>query len=115
MSISAPSIVPRDDDQNVYLVIDDLGRLGRVWREADAETTDLETIIIDLLGCQYTNPVRVVTFNTAEGWARDVSEDIAVELRHRCNLQLTELPSCLEEFVSAFEAGSRKQLSLRLV
>lgn len=50
MSMWAPSIVPRDDDQNVYLVIDDLGRLGRVWREADAETTDLETIITDLLG-----------------------------------------------------------------
>jgi hypothetical protein len=115
MSISAPSIVPRDDDQNVYLVIDDLGRLGRVWREADAEATDLETVINDLLGCQYANPVRVVAFNTAEGWVRDVSEDVAIELRHRCNLQLTELPPCLEEFVGAFETGSREQLSMRLV
>jgi hypothetical protein len=41
MSISTPSIVPQSDDQNVYLVIDDLGQLGRVWREADVETTDL--------------------------------------------------------------------------
>jgi hypothetical protein len=41
MSSWAPSIVPRNDDQNVYLVIDDLGQLGRVWREADVETTDL--------------------------------------------------------------------------
>lgn len=30
-----PSIVPAGDDQNVYLVVDDLGRFGRVWREAD--------------------------------------------------------------------------------
>jgi hypothetical protein len=35
-----PSIVPRGDDQNVYLVVDDLGRHGRVWREADFEATD---------------------------------------------------------------------------
>jgi hypothetical protein len=28
-----PSIVPRADDQDVYLVVDDFGRLGRVWRE----------------------------------------------------------------------------------
>jgi hypothetical protein len=35
-----PSIVPRDDDQGVYLVLDDLGRRGRVWREADTETAD---------------------------------------------------------------------------
>ena len=29
---------------------------------------------------QYSNPVRVVAFNTAEGWARDVTEDIAREM-----------------------------------
>jgi hypothetical protein len=44
-----PSIVPRGDDQNVYLVVDDLGRNGRIYREADVETTDLETVILDLL------------------------------------------------------------------
>lgn len=33
-----PSIVPNGDDQTVFLVKDDLGRLGAVWREADAET-----------------------------------------------------------------------------
>jgi hypothetical protein len=56
----APSIAPKDDDQNVYLVVDDLGRLQRVDRETDFEATDLETVIPDLLGSQYNNPVRVV-------------------------------------------------------
>jgi hypothetical protein len=32
---------------------------------------------------QFSNPVRVVAFNTAEGWSRDVSEEIADELRQR--------------------------------
>jgi hypothetical protein len=62
-----PSIVPRGDDQTVYLVVDDLGQNGRVWREADEETTDLETVIGNLLSGQYKNPTRVVAFNTAEG------------------------------------------------
>jgi hypothetical protein len=62
----APSIVPKGDDQNVYLVVDDLGRLGRVYRETDIEATDLEAIISDLFGGQYSNAVRVVAFNTAE-------------------------------------------------
>jgi bifunctional non-homologous end joining protein LigD len=44
-----PSIVPKSDDQAVYLVVDDLGRNGRVWREADEETTDLESVIGDLV------------------------------------------------------------------
>src|SRR5258706_16190904 len=44
----------------------------------------LETVVADLLDGQYSNPVRVVGFNTAEGWSRDVSEDVAREVRRRC-------------------------------
>jgi hypothetical protein len=87
-----PSIVPKGDDQNVYLVVDDFGRNGRAYREADVETTDLETVIADLLDGQYKNPVRVVSFNTAEKWSEDVSADVAHELRHRCDLQMRDVP-----------------------
>jgi hypothetical protein len=76
-----PSIVPKGEDQNVYLVVDDLGRNGRVYREAEVETADLETVIADLLDGQYKNPVRIVSFNTAEKWSQDVSADVAYELR----------------------------------
>ena len=33
-----PSTVPRDDDHNVYLVLDDLGRSGRIWPESEADS-----------------------------------------------------------------------------
>jgi hypothetical protein len=51
-----------------------LGRLGRVWREADFEATDFEatdfeTVITDLLEGQYKNPIGIFAFNTSEGWA----------------------------------------------
>jgi hypothetical protein len=73
-----PTLVPTQfDDQNVYLVVDDFGQVGRVYREADVEAADLETVINDLVAGQYTNPIRVVAFNTAEHWADDVSRDIA--------------------------------------
>ena len=94
-----PSIVPQGDDQNVYLVVDDLGRNGRVWREADVETADLETVILDLLDGQYRNPIRVVAFNTIEGWSQDVSADVAQELRRRCDLQMRDMPSSIQAFV----------------
>jgi len=42
-----PSIVPNDIDETVYLVADDFSRLGRAWREAHYEATDLETVIQD--------------------------------------------------------------------
>jgi hypothetical protein len=82
----SPSIVPPGGDQEVYLVLDDFGSgLGRAWREADVEHTDLETVITDFLDGQYNNPVRVTGFNTKGGWSRDVSEDAscAVDVRSR--------------------------------
>jgi hypothetical protein len=101
-----PSIVPSGDGETVYLVLDDFGHLGRSWRETDTETTDLETVITDLLDGQYNSPVRVVGFNTAEGWSRDVSEDVAHEIRRRCDLQMTEPPFCLEGFLEQHEKAN---------
>jgi hypothetical protein len=109
-----PSIVP-SDNQNVYLVVDDLGRLGRVWRETDVEKTDLETVIQDLLGGQYNNPIGVFGFNPAEGWSKDVSHDVARELRQRCDLQMRDVPSSIQEFVERHESHDWRQLTLRLV
>ncbi len=100
-----PSIVPNGNDETVYLVADDFGRLGRAWREADYETTDLETVVQDLLTGQYNNPIRVIAFNTAERWSEDVSEDVARELRRRCDLQMRDLPSTISDFRTA--RGSR--------
>jgi hypothetical protein len=98
-----PSIVPNGNDQTVYLVKDDLGHLGAVWREADDEATDLETVITDLLTGQYKDPVRVIAFNTAERWSQDVSEDVAHELRRRCDLQMCDVPASIQDFVEMHE------------
>jgi hypothetical protein len=43
--------------------------------------TDLKAVITDLMTDQYSDPVTVSPFNLAERWARDVSEDIARELK----------------------------------
>ena len=60
----SPSIIPWGDlDRTVYLVLDDFG--GRYGWAIEG---------------QYSSPVRIVVFNTAEGWSRDVTEEIAVEL-----------------------------------
>jgi hypothetical protein len=98
----SPSIIP-GGEPTVYLVMDDLGgRLGRIWREVEAEATDYETLIRDLLSGQYSNPVRVVSFNTTEGWSRDVSAEIAEDLQQRCYLENKELPNSLIAFVEGY-------------
>lgn len=109
-----PSIAPNDSDQTVYLVAEDFGKLGRAWREAEYEATDLETVIQDLLSGQYNNPFRIVAFNTAQSWSEDVSASVAVELRRRCQMQLRELPPTISDFVIRHETQDRRQLSLLL-
>ena len=67
-----PSIVPDGQEPTVYLVLNDFGRYGRAYSETSEERADLETTITDLITGQYDRPVRVVAFNTAEGWSADI-------------------------------------------
>jgi hypothetical protein len=79
----SPSIMPKDPDHDTYVVLDASGVwLGRAWPETDDED-DRETLIRDLLDGQYGDPVRIVSFNTAEGWSRVVTTEIAAELQRR--------------------------------
>ena len=111
----SPSIVPGPDDSEIYLLLSDFGvRRGRAWAETDEERTDRESVIRDLLNGQYSDPVRVVAFNTEEGWSRDVSEDIADEIAERLALDWREVPSSLEEFLDRYGIGRPMQLSLPL-
>jgi hypothetical protein len=40
---------------------------------------DRQTVLCNLLSGQYERPLRIVAFNTTEGWARDVTAEIASE------------------------------------
>jgi hypothetical protein len=86
-------------DGTVYLVLDDFGELGTAYRETDAAKAHLTTVVADLLSGQYRHPLRVVAFNTAEGWARDVSADIARKVVTRARELDDELPAAVRDFV----------------
>jgi hypothetical protein len=93
----SPSIVPEED---TYLVLDDFGPLGRAWREADEAGADRRTLIRNLLDGQYEDPVRIVAFNTAEGWSRNVTREIADEVRRRF-IEHDNAPASLLKFLDA--------------
>ena len=97
---TSPSIVPREADQDTYLVLEDFGGIGCSWRETDAEDADRETLIRDLVDGQYRRPVRIVCFNSVEGWCRDVTLDIADELRRRY-VEFGEVPDPILDFTDA--------------
>jgi hypothetical protein len=72
-------------------------RIGRVWRETGDEDAELETLIRDLLDDQYSRPTRIVAFNTAVGWSRDVTSAVADEIRQR--LEYDDVPASVQEFL----------------
>ncbi|MGY8662562.1 hypothetical protein Q3C01_09365 [Bradyrhizobium sp. UFLA05-109] len=84
---------------DVYLVLEDFGGgLGRAWCETAEEDTGRATLLRHLTEGQYEHPVRIIVFNTTQGWSRDVTAEIADELRRRL-LELGDVTPSLLDFV----------------
>jgi hypothetical protein len=85
MRTPTPPLAPdrQPHDLTVYIVLNDFGQLGRAYVETDEAAADVQTVVNKISDGEYSNPVRVVAFNTAEEWSRDVTEDIARALLDR--------------------------------
>jgi hypothetical protein len=94
----SPSVVPYGADQTIYLVVDCIGA-GTACRETETERSDLDGVITDLLAGQFSAPVRVIAFNTLEHWRRDISKEVAEEIRVLCDIEGTSVPEHLDDFV----------------
>ena len=96
-----PPIVPYGADQTVYLVVESPGQHGIARK---TERADIETVIADLLSGQFSDPIEVVAFNTLEHWSDDLSQDIAREIRCRCDIDGYDVPVHLDEFLGRTSA-----------
>jgi hypothetical protein len=84
MSTQTPPLAPKlTDHVTVHIVLNNFGELGRAFLETDELEADEWTTVSNILNGEYSNPVRVVAFNNAEGWSRDVTEDIAEAVLER--------------------------------
>ena len=101
MRSQSPSLAPsrHANDVTVHIVLDDFGSLGRAYVETDEADADEKTIIENFVAGQYSNPLRVVAFNIAEGWARDVTEDIAHAVLIRARSEQCPLGPATQKFV----------------
>jgi hypothetical protein len=104
---TSPPIAPQEGGRDTYLVLDDFGHHGKSWRETNETAADRETVIRDILAGEYNYPVRVVAFNTAEGWSRDVTLEIADEVARRFTEQ-DEVSDSILEFVEAHRPGAER-------
>jgi hypothetical protein len=107
---SCPDLVPSSSPEDtIYLVLEDLEKLGRVYQETDQKTADVENVVADFLSGQFEKPVRIIAFNTVQGWSRDVSEDVAWEILKRSVAEGTLLSGGTRAF-AVFHLGEKETL-----
>jgi hypothetical protein len=94
------SLVP-SLDADIHLVLCDFGRSGLAYVETDPAEADAGIIVANLLHGQYERPLRVLALNADEGWARDVSEAIAIKVRDVAEHEGHELTSGTLAFIEA--------------
>ena len=94
----SPLVVPYGADHTIYLVADCISA-GEAGRETETERSDLDALITDLLAGKFGAPVRVIAFNTLEHWRRDISKEVAEEIRERCDIDGISVPEYLGDFV----------------
>ena len=101
----SPSIVPQDLDHDTYVVLDASGAwAGRTWCE---DEDNYETLICDLLEGRYSPPLRIVCFNTKEGWSRVLTRDIAADLQ-RLSEKGEAIPSFLQWLLEMDNPAEKK-------
>ena len=73
------SIVP-DSENTTYLLLDETDHFGSVWREITPDDANEATIVQWIIEAQFNRPLKIVAFNSEDGWSRDVTQEIAVKL-----------------------------------
>src|SRR5690242_13220617 len=98
---NTPSIAPGAYryDTTVYIVLNDFGKFGHAYVETDEAEADESSVISDIVSGAHSNPIRVISFDTHEGWSRDVTEEIARKILDLIH-QGTALGEAAREFVA---------------
>jgi len=92
-------------DATIYLVLEDFGKFGQAYRETDPGQADRQMVLSNLLSGEYKRPLRIVAFNTTEGWARDVTAEIASEVLARPDQD--DLSPAARAFVEGARPGAK--------
>jgi len=86
------------DDVTIYIVVDRNERRF-FYTEADEHDARKQSVIENILAGRYSDPVRVVAFNLVQGWARDVTREIATAVLSRARAEHRKLSPSAESFL----------------
>jgi len=97
-------------DLTVYTVLEDFGKHGAAWREIDEIRADEQSIVEGILRGEYERILRVVAFNADEGWARDVTKQVALKVAQAARQQNRKMSALTREFVERVTGRDMAQL-----
>lgn len=92
----SPSLAPTREP--IHFVLCDFGKLGLAYTETQPVVTEAQ-VVDGILHGQYDDPVEVIAISVDEGWARDVSEDIAGAVVAKARAENYSLPEGARHFV----------------
>lgn len=98
-AVSRPEPIP---DADLFVIEADIvaqGRRERYFAERDSARTNRRDTLTDIVSGQIERVRRVLSLNPAEGWARDVSEDIARDALRAALDQREGVPDHLMDFL----------------
>lgn len=90
-------------DRSINLVLCDFGKLGLAYLETDPSRASRDEITGAIMSGEIDSEiVSIVEMNPAEGWARDVTEDVANALYDRCIRQGADPSSGAQALMERF-------------
>jgi hypothetical protein len=95
----------------VYAVLEDFGKHGAAWREIDEIRADEQSIVEGILRGEYERILRIVAFNADEGWARDVTRDIALKVTRAARQQNRKISALTREFIERVTGRDMSELA----
>jgi len=73
-------------------------RHGGIWREVSEADANEVAIVQWIIDGQFSHPMKIVAFNTAKEWSRDVTQELALRL-YKLNQEGVALGATAKEFV----------------
>ena len=97
---SPPVADDESTDLAIYIVLDEVGQGHKcIYRETEEAEANKKSIVENIIRGVYSRPVRVIAFDLARGWARDVSADVASAVLARARNEPHALSASAEQFV----------------
>lgn len=112
LACDPPDVVPYGADQTIYVVVDAIAPAGHDRQERRIEIEDFETVVEAFIAGRFSDPLRVLAFNTLEHWSQDLSSEVAREIQTRCDIEGVAAPEHLSDFLERHAVPSRAPMAL---